>query len=142
MRNGHRGGRAKVVDRASDHVVGVVVRFNGPFDHVGAVEKLPHVAAVVAAPAAEAPAEGAPPAYPTSPKYPAPAQMQRAKGGSARFPGSAPGSASGPSSTPGSQGGISTNNKKRVAALAAGAAALAAVAGMPVNVAEGIRSNA
>ena len=52
--------------------------------------------------------------------------------------GSAPGS-----STPGSQGGISQNNETtKAAGLAAGAAALAAVAGMPVNLAEGIRSNA
>lgn len=52
------------------------------------------------------------------------------------------GSASGPSSPPGSQGGISPNNKKRAAALAAGAATLAAVAGMPqppANVAETLR---
>jgi hypothetical protein len=55
---------------------------------------------------------------------------------------STPGSQANPSSsTPGSQGGISPNNKKRAAALAAGAATLAAVAGMrPVNVGEGIRS--
>jgi hypothetical protein len=45
---------------------------------------------------------------------------------------STPGSSSAPgSSTPGSQGGITPNNKKRAAALAAGAATLAAVAGMP-----------
>ena len=55
---------------------------------------------------------------------------------------STPGSGPGSSSTPGSQGGISPNNKKRAAALAAGASALAAVAGMPqlpVNVAETLR---
>ena len=46
------------------------------------------------------------------------------------------------SSAPGNQGGISPNNKTKSAGLAAGAAALAAVAGMPVNVGEGIRSNA
>jgi hypothetical protein len=55
---------------------------------------------------------------------------------------SGPGSSTPGSSTPGSQGGISPNNKKRAAALAAGASALAAVAGMrqpPVNVAETLR---
>jgi uncharacterized protein (UPF0333 family) len=61
--------------------------------------------------------------------------------GSSASGSSASGPANGSSSMPGSQGGISPNNKKRAAALAAGAATLAAVAGMPpVNVGEGIRS--
>ena len=48
---------------------------------------------------------------------------------------------SGPgSSAPGNQGGISPNNKTKAAGLAASAAALAAVAGMPVNVAEPLRT--
>ena len=58
--------------------------------------------------------------------------------------GSAPGSLASGSSTPGSQGGIRRNNQTRAAGLAAGAAALATVAGMPqlpINVGEGIRRN-
>jgi hypothetical protein len=65
-----------------------------------------------------------------------PTRTHKKTAGSAN--GSAPGSASG-SSTPGTQGGIRPNNIKKAAALAAGAAALAAVAEMPANVPESSR---